>query len=88
MLVRNLFLCLPTPAFVAVVGHKSSGKTILFRVLTGQLACKGSVRLHDHEVRDLRRATTASLLGYLPQRSSLDFAIAVRELVVMGRYRH
>ena len=39
-------------------------------------------------MRDLRRATTASLLGYLPQRSSLDFAIAVRELVVMGRYRH
>ena len=70
---------------MAVVGHNSSGKTIMFRVLTGQLACKGSVRLHGHEVRDLRRAVTTSLLGYLPQRSSLDFTIAVRELVVMGR---
>ena len=35
-----------------------------------------------------RRATTTGLLGYLPQRGSLGFAIAVRELVVMGRYRH
>ena len=46
------------------------------------------MRLHGHKVRDLRRAATAGLLGYLPQRGSLGFAIAMRELVVMGRYRH
>ncbi len=88
VLVRNLFLRLPAPAFVAVVGHNGSGKTTLFRVLTGQLPYEGSVRLHGQEVRGLRRAASAGLLGYLPQRGSLDFAIAVRELVVMGRYRH
>ncbi|WP_236049507.1 ABC transporter ATP-binding protein [Hymenobacter negativus] len=88
VLVRNLFLCLPAPAFVAVVGHNGSGKTTLFRVLTGQLPYQGSVQLHGHEVRHLRRAATTGLLGYLPQRGTLDFAIAVRELVVMGRYRH
>ena len=88
VLVRNLFLCLPAPAFVAVGGHNGSGKTKLFRVLTGQLPYQGSVRLHGHEVRGLRRAAQAGLLGYLPQRGTLDFALAVRELVVMGRYRH
>ena len=88
VLVRNLFLCLPAPAFVAVVGHNGSGKTTLFRVLTGQLPYEGSARLLGQEVRGLRRAASAGLLGYLPQRGSLDFAIAVRELVVMGRYRH
>jgi iron complex transport system ATP-binding protein len=88
VLVRNLFLFLPVPAFVAVVGHNGSGKTTLFRVLTGQLPYQGSVQLHGHEMRDLRRAATTGLLGYLPQRGTLDFAIAVRELVVMGRYRH
>ncbi|MDO7848961.1 ABC transporter ATP-binding protein [Hymenobacter sp. M29] len=88
MLVRNLFLCLPGPAFVAVVGHNGSGKTTLFRVLTGQLPYQGSVQLMGREVRGLRRAAAAGLLSYLPQRGSLDFAIAVRELVVMGRYRH
>jgi len=88
VLVRNLFLCLPEPAFVAVVGHNGSGKTTLFRVLTGQLPYQGSAKLQGAEVRDLRRAATARLLGYLPQRGTLDFAISVRELVVMGRYRH
>ena len=46
---------------------------------------QGSVQLHGQEVRTLCRATTAGLLGYLPRRGSLGFAIAVRELVVMGR---
>ncbi|WP_460548556.1 ABC transporter ATP-binding protein [Hymenobacter daeguensis] len=81
-------MCLSQPAFVAVVGHNGSGKTTLFRVLTGQLPYQGRVQLHGHEVRDLRRAATTGLLGYLPQRGTLDFAISVRELVVMGRYRH
>ena len=87
-LVRNLFLCLPGPAFVAVLGHNGSGKTTLFRVLTGQLPYQGSIQLHGQEVRGLRRAATAGLLGYLPQRGSIGFSITVRELVVMGRYRH
>ncbi|MBC8081858.1 MAG: ABC transporter ATP-binding protein, partial [Hymenobacter sp.] len=64
-----------------------SGKTTLFRVLTGQLPYQGSVRLHGQEVSSLRRAASAGLLGYLPQRGSIGFSIAVRELVVMGRYR-
>ncbi|MCC3153362.1 ATP-binding cassette domain-containing protein [Hymenobacter sp. BT770] len=88
MLVRNLFLCLPAPAFVAIVGHNGSGKTTLFRVLTGQLPYQGSVRLFGQEVRGLRRAAAAGLLGYLPQRGRVDFSISARELVVMGRYRH
>ncbi len=88
VLVRNFFLCLPAPAFVAVVGHNGSGKTTLFRVLTGQLLYQGSARLLGQEVRGLRQAAAAVLLGYLPQRGSIGFSIAVRELVVMGRYRH
>ena len=84
VLVRDLFLCLPEPIFVAVVGHNGSGKTTLFRVFTGQLPYQGSVRLLGHEVRCLRQAAAAGLLSYLPQRN-IDFAIAVRELVVMGR---
>ena len=78
-------MCLPGPALLAVVGHNGSGKTMLFRVLTGQLPYQGSVRLLGHEVRGLRQVAAACLLGYLPQRGSIDFAIAVRELVVMGR---
>ena len=88
VLVRNLFLCLPAPAFVAIVGHNGSGKTTLFRVLTGQLPYEGNIYFGSDELRNLRRPALAARLGYLPQRGAIDFAISVRELVVMGRYRH
>lgn len=74
MLVRNLFLCLPAPAFVVVVGHNDRGKTTLFRVLTGQLPYQGCVRLLGQEVRALRRAVVAGLLGLLAARQWLEQA--------------
>ena len=73
---------------MAVVGHNGSGKNTLFRVLTGQLPYQGGIRLHGQEVRDMRRAAQAGLLGYLPQCGSFGFSIVMRELVVMDRYRH
>lgn len=88
MLLRNLSFLVPAPAFVAILGHNGSGKTTLFRVLTGQLPYQGSVQILGQERRSLPPSAAASLLGYLPQRGPLDFAIAVRELVLMGRYRH
>jgi iron complex transport system ATP-binding protein len=88
VLLRNLFLRLPEPAFVAILGHNGQGKTTLFRVLTGQLPYVGSIQLAGQELCDLRRPAGSGHLGYLPQRSSIDFSISVRELVLMGRYRH
>lgn len=90
VLLRDFSLALPAaPTFVAVLGHNGAGKTTLFRVLTGQLPYQGSVRLGGpEELRTLRGPTLARRLGYLPQRGTLDFGLAVRELVVMGRYRH
>jgi iron complex transport system ATP-binding protein len=87
VLLRNLSFCLPAGAFVAILGHNGSGKTTFFRVLTGQLAYQGQVLVLGQEVSTLRRAA-AGIIGYLPQRGPVDFAITVRELVLMGRYRH
>lgn len=87
VLLRNLFLAVPAPSFVAVVGHNGCGKTTLFRVLTGQLPYEGDVELAGHDLRSARRPAAAGLLAYLPQRTVVGFPIRVRELVVMGRYR-
>ena len=40
------------------------------------------------ELRTIGGPALARRLGYLPQRGSLEFGLPVRELVVMGRYRH
>ncbi|MCB2409226.1 ABC transporter ATP-binding protein [Hymenobacter lucidus] len=88
VLLRNLFLCLPTPAFVAIIGHNGCGKTTLFRALTGQLAYHGHVEVAGQDLRQVRRPAATGLLAHLPQRSSVGFPIEVLELVVMGRFRH
>ena len=90
VLLRDFSLALPPrPTFVAILGHNGAGKTTLLRVLTGQLPYEGSVRLGGpEELRTLRGPALARRLGYLPQRGTLEFGLPVRELVVMGRYRH
>ncbi|UOQ54321.1 ABC transporter ATP-binding protein [Hymenobacter cellulosivorans] len=88
VLLRNLFLCLPKPAFVAIIGHNGCGKTTLFRALTGQISYQGTVQVAGQDLRQVRRPAATGLLAHLPQRSSVGFPIEVRELVVMGRFRH
>ena len=88
VLLRNLFLGVPEPAFVAIIGHNGCGKTTLFRALTGQLAYQGRIEVAGQDLRAVRRPAAAGLLAHLPQRGEVGFPIAVRELVVMGRFRH
>jgi len=71
-----------------VVGHNGCGKTTLFRALTGQLSYEGDIWLGGRDLRTVRRPAAEDLLAYLPQRTVVGFPIRVRELVVMGRYRH
>ncbi|WP_375434694.1 ABC transporter ATP-binding protein [uncultured Hymenobacter sp.] len=87
VLLRNLFLKVPTSSFVAIVGHNGCGKTTLFRALTKQLPYEGDIWLAGHTLRSIRRPAAEGLLAYLPQRTTVGFPIRVRELVVMGRYR-
>ncbi|WP_257883236.1 ABC transporter ATP-binding protein [Hymenobacter sp. DG01] len=88
VLLRNLCFMVPEPAFVAIAGHNGCGKTTLFRALTGQLPYQGSVQVLGQELHTLRRPAASGLLAHLPQRGSVEFSIPVRELVVMGRFRH
>ncbi|MDU0370722.1 ABC transporter ATP-binding protein [Hymenobacter endophyticus] len=88
VLLRNLCFTVSGPAFVAIIGHNGCGKTTLFRALTGQIPYQGQVQVLGRELRAQRRPAASGLLAHLPQRASVEFSIPVRELVVMGRFRH
>jgi iron complex transport system ATP-binding protein len=86
VLIRNLFFCLPDPAFVAIVGHNGTGKTTLFKAFTGSLPYQGQILVWGQELKS-HTPPAAGLLAYLPQKNTVSFPIKVRDLVVMGLYR-
>lgn len=88
VLIRNLFFCLPKPAFVAIVGHNGAGKTTLFKAFTGTLPYQGQVLVQGQDLKSHAHPAAAGLLAHLPQKNTVSFPILVRELVVMGLYRH
>ncbi|MGV3503805.1 MAG: ABC transporter ATP-binding protein [Adhaeribacter sp.] len=88
VLIRNLFFCLPKPAFVAIVGHNGTGKTTLFKAFTGALPYQGQILVQGQELNSHARPAAAGLLAYLPQKNLVSFPIKVCDLVVMGLYRH
>ena len=87
VLIRNLFFCLPDPAFVAIVGHNGTGKTTLFKAFTGSLPYKGQILVRGQELKSHAHPAAAGILAYLPQKNTVSFPIKVRDLVVMGLYR-
>ena len=87
VLIRNLFLSVPVPAFVAIVGHNGSGKTSLFRALTGTIPYQGQILVQDQDLKNFTNPAATGLLSYLPQKNSVTFPIKVQDLVVMGLFR-
>jgi iron complex transport system ATP-binding protein len=87
VLIRNLFFCLPDPAFVAIVGHNGAGKTTLFKAFTGTLPYQGQILIQDQDLKSHAHPAASGLLAYLPQKNTVSFPIKVRDLVVMGLYR-
>ena len=87
VLIRNLFFCLPDPAFVAIVGHNGAGKTTLFKAFTGTLPYQGQILIQNQDLKSHARPAANGLLAHLPQKNTVSFPIKVRDLVVMGLYR-
>ena len=73
---------IPRGAFVGVIGANGAGKTTLLRLLLGQVkASAGSVSVLGAPAR---RGNSA--IGYVPQRHTLEGALALRgrDLVLLG----
>ncbi len=87
VLLRNLSFLVPEPAFVAIVGHNGSGKSTLLKALLGQVPYQGSVSVLGQPL-PRRTGAIAKTLSYLPQKNNVAFPVQVRELVVMGLFRH
>jgi len=70
---------------VALVGPNGAGKSSLLRVITGQLAAKGSVQVAGTDVAQLSPKARARLVAVVPQELSCDTPYTAHEFVMLGR---
>ena len=76
----------PAGVLMAIVGPNGAGKTTLIKAILGLVrAAAGQVLIYGEPYGEQRR-----LVGYVPQRESVDwdFPTSVLDVVIMGRYGH
>ncbi len=74
----------PPGVLMAIVGPNGAGKTTLIKAILGLIKpVAGQVSIYDLPYEEQRR-----LVGYVPQRGSVDwdFPTSVLDVVMMGRY--
>lgn len=77
-----------TGQVTGLIGMNGSGKSTLFKTITGMVRpSTGRVEVGGVAPAAARRK---GVLGYVPQSEDVDWAfpVSVRDVVMMGRYRH
>jgi manganese/zinc/iron transport system ATP- binding protein len=77
-------LAVPEGKLVGIVGPNGAGKTTLIKAALGLVPlASGKVEIYGRPYREQRH-----LVGYVPQRESVDwdFPVTVRDVVLMGTY--
>lgn len=70
----------------AIIGPNGSGKTTLMSSLAGlQKISSGTVMLGEHDCHRMDAKRRAQIIGYLPQKSEVNWNICVRHLVELGQ---
>lgn len=70
----------------AILGPNGSGKTTLLRALAGLSKFEGQISHGPRELDSLTARQRAERVAYLPQSSSLNAMLSVREVVALARY--
>jgi len=80
----DIDLKIPEGKLVGIVGPNGAGKTTLIKATLGLVPlASGKVEIYGKSYREQRH-----LVGYVPQRESVDwdFPVTVRDVVLMGTY--
>jgi iron complex transport system ATP-binding protein len=83
--LRGVSLALRPGDFTAIVGPNGAGKSTLLRRLAGLLDGAGEVRLQGRALGDWSARERAARLAWLAQQGEAAPALAVREVVRLGR---
>ena len=80
---------LETGALTTLVGPNGAGKSTLIRILAGDIRpTRGRVLVEGRPIEQLKPTRLALIRSVLPQKSKLEFAFSVRQVVELGRFAH
>lgn len=80
-ILTNLDFTCRSGEITAIVGENGAGKSTLMNCLSGKLSFDGEVYLNGKSVKTMPIAEQAQTRAVLPQNSSLNFPLDVREIV-------
>lgn len=70
---------------LGIIGANGSGKSTLLNCIAGIQTYSGSIRYLGQNINELLPRTRAQHIGYLPQSSHSAWALAVEDIVALGR---
>jgi iron complex transport system ATP-binding protein len=89
VVLSDVDLALPRGVLVGLIGPNGAGKTTLLRALAGLVQpLRGRVLLDGKPLSETARKLRARRIAYLPQGQRVDWPLAVRRLVELGRLPH
>ncbi|WP_028546861.1 metal ABC transporter ATP-binding protein [Paenibacillus taiwanensis] len=84
--LRNLTFDVPEGKLIGIIGPNGAGKSTMIKAILGLLPkVSGEVQIYGKPYAEMRK-----LIGYVPQRESVDwdFPTNALDVVMMGRYGH
>lgn len=89
LILNEINIDVPKGCFFGILGPNGSGKSTLLKNITRFLNAEtGSVLLLNKDLQKMKACEIARLIGTVPQRPSLEMALTVKEMVLMGRLPH
>ncbi len=85
--VRDVSLCVPPGAIVALLGANGAGKSSLLQAISGMASSSGTIRCGDVDLQRLRAEERARHVAHVPEGRRLFADLTVRENLLLGAYR-
>lgn len=84
--VKDVSFSLGSNEKLCIIGPNGCGKSTLLKALSSLISYKGSIKLNDVEISQLKRRELSNKIALFSQFANANFPYSVYDTVLMGRY--